>query len=62
MFEGVGKIPVEYKTKLKENYKPSSSNCKRTPNKISEILKETSKVVESIEIVVKVNKPTEWVS
>lgn len=62
IFDGTGKIPFEYKIKLKENYTPFVSACRRVPDTLKPVLKRTLENLIQRDIIEKVEEPTEWVN
>uniref|UniRef100_A0A1Y1JV53 RNA-directed DNA polymerase n=1 Tax=Photinus pyralis TaxID=7054 RepID=A0A1Y1JV53_PHOPY len=62
LFEGLGKIPMEHRIKLKNNYVPFVSVCRRVPDSLKEKLKTTLEELVQKGIIEKVEGPSEWVN
>ncbi|CAG9828601.1 unnamed protein product [Diabrotica balteata] len=62
IFEGTGKVPFQYKIMLKNDYKPYISSCRRVPDTVKPLLKNTLEDLERKDIICRLDEPTEWVN
>ncbi|KAK9731333.1 hypothetical protein QE152_g13733 [Popillia japonica] len=60
VFSGSGKIPFQYKIKMKQNCTPYQSACRRVPDTIKPLLKKTLDNLVEKDIIEQTHKATEW--
>ncbi|XP_054769307.2 uncharacterized protein K02A2.6-like [Lytechinus pictus] len=61
-FQGIGRFPGEYHITLEENAEPVVHPPRKFPIHLRDELKEELDRMESIDVIKKVSKPTDWVS
>lgn len=62
VFEGTGKVPLQYKIVLKQNATPFVSSCRRIPDTVKPKLKCALDDLIKRDIICKIEEPTEWVN
>lgn len=62
IFKGFGVLPFTYKIQLKEGAQPVVHAPRRVPAALKDKLKEELDRMESLEVIRKVEQPTEWVN
>lgn len=62
IFKGFGVLPFTYKIKLKEGAQPVVHAPRRVPAALKDKLKEELERMEALEVIRKVEEPTEWVN
>lgn len=62
VFQGLGCLPGEQKIHVDETVAPLVHACKKVPFALRERLKEELALMEKLEVIQKVDEPTDWVS
>ncbi|UYV69528.1 K02A2.6-like [Cordylochernes scorpioides] len=60
IFEGIGRLPIEHKIRLKENATPVIAPSRKIPFSIREKVKAELERMEKLDIIEKVEEPSEW--
>ncbi|UYV70569.1 K02A2.6-like [Cordylochernes scorpioides] len=60
IFEGIGRLPIEHKIRLNENTTPVIAPSRKIPFSIREKVKAELERMEKLDIIEKVEEPTEW--
>ncbi|UYV84832.1 K02A2.6-like, partial [Cordylochernes scorpioides] len=60
IFEGIGRLPIEHKIRLKENATPVIAPSRKIPFSIREKVKAELERMEKLDIIEKVEEPNEW--
>lgn len=61
-FEGLGCLPGKHKIRVDESVSPVVHPCRKVPFALREKLKEELARMEKLEVIKKIDEPTEWVS
>lgn len=61
VFKGIGKLEAVHKIQLEENYKPVIHSPRKVPLALRDKLKAELQRLEGLDIIEKVEEPTEWV-
>ena len=61
VFEGLGCLPGEHKIQLEKDATPVQNACRKIPFPIREKLKKQLDRMEELEVITKIEEPTEWV-
>lgn len=61
-YEGTDKMPFEYKIVLKSSSQPFVSSCRRVPDVIKPVLKNSLDSSVAKDIICPVSQPSEWVN
>ncbi|UYV60689.1 K02A2.6-like [Cordylochernes scorpioides] len=60
IFEGIGRLPIEHKIRLNENTTPVIAPSRKNPFSIREKVKAELERMEKLDIIEKVEEPSEW--
>ncbi|UYV66236.1 K02A2.6-like [Cordylochernes scorpioides] len=60
IFEGIGRLPIEHKIRLKENATPVIAPSRKIPFSIREKVKAELERMEKLDIIEKFEEPSEW--